>query len=90
MLECVAGQRMAKHVAARDPVDAREGDEVRVRSHGIERIDLHAAERVEHGAHAGRPALATRPGETQLPDEVGPRLAPRQHARAIHRTPGAS
>jgi hypothetical protein len=46
------GKEMAPHIAARNVIDARHDHEIRVRAEDIERIELNAAQPIEHRARA--------------------------------------
>jgi streptogramin lyase len=56
VFERAAGEKVAPDVAAPDVVDARQHDEVGVRPDDVERIELDAAQSLEHRPHTARAA----------------------------------
>ena len=68
MLERVPRKEMTPHVAARDAFDARHDHEIGIRADDVERIELNAAQPLEHRARAAR-AAAQWAGEAEVGDQ---------------------
>ncbi|MGI5863266.1 MAG: hypothetical protein ACOX6T_14590 [Myxococcales bacterium] len=72
-------QQVAVDLALREPVHAREGDQVGVRADGVERVELDAAQVGEQGANARGALLRLRSVQRELAEQVGARLVAREH-----------
>jgi hypothetical protein len=72
MLEGVAGKEVAPDVAAPRVLDAGHDHEIGVGADGVERIELDAAQTLEHRPHATR-AAAEVAVEAVMRDEQAPR-----------------
>jgi len=73
VLEGVAGKEMLPEVTAGNVLRPSHHDEIRIRPDGVQRVDLNAAETVEHRAGSAS-ASAARSGEPEMRDETSPRV----------------
>jgi hypothetical protein len=80
VLERVPGKEVSPHVAALYVFGSRHDHEVRIRSDGVERIELDAAEPVENRARAAS-AASDDPIESEVRDQAPPRLRARERDR---------